>query len=74
MLARITSLRLAALDAHLLQHTSRPQLGGFTRFVVEFLYFGIKEARACLFVALFFMAVIAVPRNGIAGIPRTTCC
>lgn len=70
MLARITSLRLAALDAHLLQHTSRPQLGGFTRFVVEFLYFGIKEARACLFVALFFMAVVAVPRNGIAGIPR----
>lgn len=48
----------------------KPHLAGMSRFVVEFLYFGIKEARACLFVGLFFMAVLAVPRGGIAGIPR----
>ena len=27
------------------------------RFLTEFLYFGIKEARSCLFVGLFFAAV-----------------
>ena len=29
-----------------------------------------KEARACLFVGLFFIAVFAVPRAGILGLPR----
>ncbi|MEO8385680.1 MAG: DUF817 family protein, partial [Betaproteobacteria bacterium] len=40
------------------------------RLAVEFLYFGVKEARACLFAGLFFMAVFATPRTGILGIPR----
>ena len=38
--------------------------------MVEFLYFGAKEARACLFVGLFFTAVFAVPRGGLLGVPR----
>jgi len=38
--------------------------------MLEFLYFGIKEARACLFVGLFFAAVFLVPRAGLWGIPR----
>ena len=38
------------LDAHLLDDRPRPQLSGWRRFAVEFLYFGVKEARACLFV------------------------
>jgi uncharacterized membrane protein YoaT (DUF817 family) len=36
----------------------------------EFLWFGIKEARACLFAGLFFLAVFLVPRDGLLGIPR----
>ncbi|WP_229505341.1 DUF817 domain-containing protein [Massilia mucilaginosa] len=41
-----------------------------TRFAVEFLYFGIKEARACLFAGLFFAAVFLVPRTGLWGVAR----
>ena len=40
------------------------------RFLVEFLHFGLKNARACLFAGLFFAAVFSVPRAGLAGIPR----
>ena len=36
----------------------------------DFLVFGLKEARACLFAALFFLAVFAVPREGVWGLPR----
>ena len=61
---------LAALDLHLLDNSPRHTLRGAPRFLIEFLYFGIKEARACLFVALFFAAVFLVPRTGILGLPR----
>ena len=61
---------LRALDGHLLAHKSSPALAGFKRFAVEFFYFGIKEARACLFVVLFFAAVFTLPRGGILGVPR----
>ena len=37
---------------------------------MEFLWFGIKEARACLFAGLFFLSVFGVPRAGVLGIPR----
>ncbi|WP_371860597.1 DUF817 domain-containing protein [Pseudoduganella lurida] len=40
------------------------------RPLVEFLYFGIKEARACLFAGLFFLSVFVVPRAGLFGIAR----
>ena len=43
---------------------------GLRRGVVEFLFFGIKEARACLFAGLFFFAVFAMPKSGILGLPR----
>jgi uncharacterized membrane protein YoaT (DUF817 family) len=39
--------------------------GGF-----EFLCFGLKNARACLFAGLFFVAMFALPRDGVLGIPR----
>jgi uncharacterized membrane protein YoaT (DUF817 family) len=61
---------LWALDGQLLDFDSRRNLAGIRRFVVEFLYFGIKEARACLFVVCFFAAVFSVPRAGILGLPR----
>lgn len=68
--ARISSLRLRELDDHLLRQGVRTDLGGISRPVAEFLYFGIKEARACLFVGLFFAAVFSVPREGLWGLPR----
>jgi uncharacterized membrane protein YoaT (DUF817 family) len=40
------------------------------RGLLEFLYFGCKNARACLFVGLFFAAVLLVPRTGIGPVPR----
>jgi uncharacterized membrane protein YoaT (DUF817 family) len=49
---------------------ARPGLTGLRRFLVELGYFVLKEARACLFVALFFAAVFTVPRGGILGVPR----
>jgi uncharacterized membrane protein YoaT (DUF817 family) len=70
MLARLRSLRLGALDGHLFGLSARPSLTGLARFCVEFLYFGIKNARACLFVGLFLLAVLAVPRAGLLGLPR----
>jgi uncharacterized membrane protein YoaT (DUF817 family) len=38
--------------------------------LLEFLYFGAKEARACLFAGLFFAAVFLMPRAGVLGLPR----
>lgn len=67
---RIVSLRLRALDDHLLRQDARTGLQGISRLAAEFLYFGIKEARACLFVGLFFAAVFSVPRAGLWGLPR----
>ena len=61
---------LNTLDTHLLNASPRGGLRGWPRFLIEFAYFGIKEARACLFVALFFSAVFLVPRAGLLGLPR----
>lgn len=70
LLARMSLFRLSALDEHLLRQVDKPHLTGASRFLVELLYFGIKEARACLFVVLFFAAVFTVPREGIWDVPR----
>ena len=61
---------LAEVDAHLVGQRPLPWLARLPRFLREFLYFGIKEARACLFVVLFFAAVFTVPRAGLFGLPR----
>jgi uncharacterized membrane protein YoaT (DUF817 family) len=61
---------LRALDAHLLDPPVRPDQSGLRRAVAELWYFGLKQARACLFAGLFFAAVFVVPRGGVAGIPR----
>ena len=61
---------LNTLDLHLLNAAPRGGLRGWPRFLTEFMYFSIKEARACLFVALFFSAVFLVPRAGLLGLPR----
>ena len=61
---------IAALDAALARTTPWAPLARLPRGLVEFLYFGIKEARACLFAGLFFAAIFVVPRAGLFGIPR----
>ncbi len=66
----LKSLRLDSLDRHLSGLRAREDLAGFSRFAAEFFYFGVKQARACLFVGLFFTAVFSVPRHGLFGIPR----
>ena len=61
---------LSTFDDRLLSVPPQSSLRGIARFSTEFLYFGIKEARACLFVALFFAAMMLTPRAGIFGLPR----
>jgi uncharacterized membrane protein YoaT (DUF817 family) len=57
-------------DDYLINQPARPELTGLSRVLAEFLLFGVKEARACLFAGLFFVAVFAMPREGLLGIPR----
>ena len=49
-------------------------LAGARRGLCEFLAFGVKEARSCLFAGLFFLAVFAVPRGGWMGIQQNPQC
>lgn len=58
------------MDDHLTKTAPRPGLTGWARLLTEFFYFGIKEARACLFAGLFFAAVFLMPRAGLFGLPR----
>jgi uncharacterized membrane protein YoaT (DUF817 family) len=62
--------RRLSLDAYLLDLEPHRELSGARRALTEFLWFGIKNARACLFAGLFFLAVFSVPRSGILGVPR----
>lgn len=58
------------LDRLLLDDQPRPSLTGWRRGLAEFVWFGLKQLRACLFVGLFFLAVVVVPRDGLLGIAR----
>jgi uncharacterized membrane protein YoaT (DUF817 family) len=60
---------LSAIDSFLMDDRPR-RLDGLRRGLAEFLWFGIKSARACLFVGLFFAFVLVMPRAGLFGIPR----
>ncbi|CAA9345281.1 MAG: Uncharacterized membrane protein YoaT [uncultured Gemmatimonadetes bacterium] len=62
--------RDGVVDADLLALPARPGRSGVRHALLEFLWFGIKNARACLFAGLFFLAIFGVPRSGILGIPR----
>lgn len=63
-------MKLHTLDEHLLSPALGSDVSGLSRFATEFVYFGVKQARACLFVVLFFGAVVTIPTAGIAGVPR----
>ena len=60
---------ISRLDKLLIDNSPR-ELSGIRRFAAEFIYFGAKEARACLFAGLFFFSVFLVPREGFVGIAR----
>lgn len=57
-------------DQWLLNAKAPENAGPVATFCWEFLFFGLKQARACLFVGLFFLTVLLVPRTGYFGIPR----
>ena len=61
---------LRALDRHFLDTALHTAHFGVRRFLIEFWYFGIKQARSCLFVGLFFASVFLIPRAGMFGVPR----
>jgi uncharacterized membrane protein YoaT (DUF817 family) len=61
----------ARLDAHFERvAAANVAVEGWRRAVLELLYFSAKEARACLFAALFFGALAVTPRGGVLGLPR----
>jgi len=62
--------QLQGFDAWLLAKRGRDGLAGAARFAQEFLFFGIKNARACLFAGLFFASLVIIPREGVLGLPR----
>lgn len=65
-----SQLSLNELDNHLISGVASTRVASLPKPAIEFFYFGIKEARACLFVGLFFAAIMLIPRSGIAGLPR----
>src|SRR5690606_16196132 len=64
------AMRLSSLGAALLDPRPLPLLAALPRPLLELAYFTVKEARACLFAGLFFVAIFLVPREGILGLPR----
>jgi uncharacterized membrane protein YoaT (DUF817 family) len=65
-----TASPLSRFDALLERPRLLLALRGPRRLLAELLWFGLKEARACLFAGLFFAAVFLVPRAGLLGIAR----
>ncbi|PYB71457.1 DUF817 domain-containing protein [Rhizobium wuzhouense] len=63
-------ISLDGIDRLLIDPPPAPALSGIRRFCVEFLLFGIKEARACLFAGSFFVSIFVMPREGLFGVPR----
>lgn len=63
-------LQLNELDQWLMNQQPAPHLNKVRRFFLEFLFFGLKNARACLFAGLIFGAMFIVPKAGVLGLPR----
>ncbi|MCC8366940.1 DUF817 domain-containing protein [Xenorhabdus sp. PB61.4] len=60
---------LNRIDKILMEHKPNNSTG-VKRFILEFLFFGLINARSCLFAGFFFLALFLVPAKGILGIPR----
>ena len=69
-MSSFTTSAVNRLDNWLMQAAPPQHTAGLQRFCWEFWFFGLKQARACLFVGLFFASVLLVPRTGLFGIPR----
>lgn len=54
----------------LLERARLRHSNGQSNILIESKYFVIKQARACIFVVLFFAAVFLLPREGLGIIPR----
>jgi uncharacterized membrane protein YoaT (DUF817 family) len=67
---RRMSLQFNKFDQWLMSVTTPKGSSAVQSFCWEFLFFGLKQARACLFVGLFFLSVLLVPREGVLGISR----
>lgn len=61
---------ITRFDRYVTDATARPGLTGMRRILAEFVWFTLKEARACLFAGLFFGAVFLMPKAGVLGLPR----
>ncbi|PHM54473.1 DUF817 domain-containing protein [Xenorhabdus sp. KK7.4] len=60
---------LNRIDKILMEHKPNNSTG-VKRFILEFLFFGLINARSCLFAGFFFLALFLVPVKGILDIPR----
>lgn len=60
---------LARLDARLLAGPGAA-VAGWRRWALELLFFGLKQARACLFAGLFFVGLLVIPQGGWLGLAR----
>ncbi|WP_189493378.1 DUF817 domain-containing protein [Formosimonas limnophila] len=63
-------MKLSQFDVWLIHRAPETELSGFSRFFKEFWFFGLKNARACLFAGLFFLSMMFVPRTGVLGVPK----
>jgi uncharacterized membrane protein YoaT (DUF817 family) len=61
---------MRSLDAYVIDLEAPADATRLRRAAIEFVAFGLKQTRACLFAGLFFAAVFATPRSGMLGIPR----
>ena len=62
--------RLQAIDHYLMTRETPANTSTWKSFWIDFWFFGLKEARACLFAGIFFFSMWLVPKAGIAGLPR----
>jgi uncharacterized membrane protein YoaT (DUF817 family) len=61
---------LQKIDLYLMSRAAPAHLGRFGIFLYEFWFFGLKEARACLFAGIFFFSMWVISKAGIFGVPR----
>ena len=68
--ARVSSDQLQKLDAWLIHPNLPIDWAASAPAWLEFIWFGLKEARASLFAGLFFVAFFIMPKTGLLVLPR----
>ena len=59
-----------SLDRWLMDENRCHSFVGAQLYFAEFLMFGLKQARSCLFAGLFFVSVFLMPNQGVLGIAK----